>query len=202
MHISLNLPLNVLSALLSSLFRPQSFLWPRYYPRATPHSNINSRTSCALMSFVRTAPKTARPSIRRKHARRRVWITYFRVTWLDYLCLVVVASLTLGAYCTPMFSKDHRVVSLVPSINLSNKDQPFQEFQVPMDISHPWVKEPISTFGCALVVVFVPFLVIGIFQIKTRSLWDLHAGVMGVFKALVSTYISICSLSQYFRGRV
>jgi hypothetical protein len=50
------------------------------------------------------------------------------------------------------------------------------------------------------VVVVVPLLVIGLFQIKTWSLWDLHAGVMGVLKALVSTYISICSLSQYFHG--
>jgi diacylglycerol diphosphate phosphatase/phosphatidate phosphatase len=152
-----------------------------------PHSNTNSRISFALMSFVPTSPETTLPSLSRKHARRRGWVTYFRVTWLEYLGLIVVAGLTLGVYCTPMFSKDHRVVSLVPSINLSNKDQPFQEFQVPMDISHPWVKEPIPTFGCALVVVFVPLLVIGIFQIKTRSLWDLHAGVMGVLKALVST---------------
>ena len=154
------------------------------------------------MSFVPPIAETTRPPLRHKHARRRGWATYLRVTWLEYVCLVVVGGLTLGVYCTPMFRKDHRVVSLMPSINLSNKDQPFQEFQVPMDISHPWVKEPVPTFSCALVVVFVPLLMIGIFQLKTRSLWDLHAGVMGVLKALASTYISIFSLSQNSKGRL
>ncbi len=167
-----------------------------------PHSRTNTRISFELMSFVPTTPETTRSSLRHKHARRRGWAAYLRVTWLEYLGLIVVAGLTLIVYCTPMVSKDHRVVSFVPSINLSNKHQPFQEFQVPMEISYPWVKEPIPTFGCALVVVFVPLLVIGIFQIKTRSLWDLHAGVIGVLKALVSTYISISSVSQYFHGRV
>jgi hypothetical protein len=151
------------------------------------------------MSFVPAPPDTSQPSTRRRHARRRGWVTYLRVAWLDYLCLAVVAGLTLVLYCTPMYFKDNRVVPLLPSIRPSNIAQPFQEFQLSMDISYPWVKEPLPTHGCALVVIFVPLLVIGAFQIKTWILWDFHAGVMGVLKAVVSTYVTVLSAS-IFRG--
>jgi hypothetical protein len=62
-------------------------------------------------------------------------------------------------------------------------------FHLPREITYPWVTEPLPTFGCALVVVFVPLLVIAIFQLQTRSLWDFHAGILGVLKAVVSAYV-------------
>jgi hypothetical protein len=62
------------------------------------------------------------------------------------------------------------------------------------------VGEPLPTRGCAVVVVLVPLLVIGMFQIKTWSLCDFHAGVVGLLKAVVSTYVVMFSLSPLLRG--
>jgi len=58
------------------------------------------------------------------------------------------------------------------------------------------MSEPLPTWGCALVVVFVPILVIAIFQLKIQSFWDFHAGVVGVLKAVVSAYV--CNFSCAF----
>jgi len=46
------------------------------------------------------------------------------------------------------------------------------------------------------IVVFVPILVIAIFQLKIQSFWDFHAGVVGVLKAVVSAYV--CNFSCAF----
>jgi hypothetical protein len=77
---------------------------------------------------------------------------------------------------------------------LSNMIETLSEVRLPSDMTYPMVKEPLPTWGCALVVVFVPLLVVAVFQLKTWSLWDFHAGVVGIFKAVVSTYVyTFCS---------
>jgi hypothetical protein len=152
------------------------------------------------MSLITTPSNSYSPSLRHGHAMRRGCAAYIQVVWLEYLCLSVVAAFTLGLYCTPTYYKDYRVVPMLPSITPSGVSQPFGQFQLPLEISYPLVGEPLPTRGCAVVVVLVPLLVIGMFQIKTWSLWDFHAGVAGLLKAVVSTYVIIFSLSPLLRG--
>jgi hypothetical protein len=165
-----------------------------------PASYAGSHVCLALMSLITTPSNSYSPSLRRGHAMRRGRAAYIQVVWLEYLCLSVVAAFTLGLYCTPTYYKDYRVVPMLPSITPSGISQPFGQFQLPLEISYPLVGEPLPTRGCAVVVVLVPLLVIGMFQIKTWSLWDFHAGVVGLLKAVVSTYAIMFSLSPLLRG--
>jgi len=141
------------------------------------------------MSFIPAPSYSCQLSPLRGNARRSNWATYIRVAWFDYVCLSVVAAFTLGLYCTPMYYKDRHVVPMIPSIALFSTSRHVESYQLPMDISYPWVREPLPTYGCALVVVLVPLLVIGTFQIKSQNLWGFHAGVVGLLKAVVSTYV-------------
>jgi hypothetical protein len=89
-----------------------------------------------------------------------------------------------------MYYKDRHVVPMLPSITPFSTPRHIESYQLPVGISYPWVKEPLPTHGCALVVVLAPLLVIGLFQIKTWSVWDFHAGVVGLLKGVVSTYVT------------
>ena len=141
------------------------------------------------MSLVPAPSYSCQLSSLRGNAGRINWATYIRIAWLDYVCLSVVAALTLSLYYTPMYYKDRHVVLMIPSIALFSTSRHYESYQLPMDISYPWVKEPLPTYGCALVVVLVPLLVIGIFQMKSWDLWGFHAGVVGLLKAVVFTYV-------------
>lgn len=46
------------------------------------------------------------------------------------------------------------------------------------------------SWTCALANFAVPIVVVAIFQVKFKSLWDFHAGMTGTLKALVATYVS------------
>ncbi|KAI6714441.1 lipid phosphate phosphatase 1 [Diplocarpon mali] len=52
-----------------------------------------------------------------------------------------------------------------------------------MEPSYPFVKEPLSTWACGMIVVFVPMLVITLFQLNMRSILDFHDGFTGTLKA-------------------
>lgn len=153
------------------------------------------------MSAASASTSDRQASISQRHARRTGLVTYCRVAWLDYLCIAIIAALTLGVYFAPMYYFDHRLVPMWPPVmrfnmnkTLSNMIETLSEVRLPSDMTYPMVKEPLPTWGCALVVVFVPLLVVAVFQLKTWSLWDFHAGVVGIFKAVVSTYVyTFCS---------
>jgi diacylglycerol diphosphate phosphatase/phosphatidate phosphatase len=117
------------------------------------------------------------------------WITYLRIVWRDWLCLGLVALLSAGLYFTPIYCFRHRLVSINTPVSSNNIVDTHHDLRFSVDLGYPWSREPISTLACALVAVFVPASVMALFQLRLRSLWDMHAGTVGVLKAIVSTYV-------------
>ncbi|KAH9213380.1 phosphatidic acid phosphatase type 2/haloperoxidase [Leptodontidium sp. 2 PMI_412] len=81
----------------------------------------------------------------------------------------------------------------------SNVEDQQPVYGAPPELSYPWIKEPIPTWACGVVVVLVPMLVITLFQLKLRSLWDFHAGLTGTLKATVSSTV-IATILKHFIG--
>ena len=115
------------------------------------------------------------------------WITYLSIVWRDWLCVGLVALLSAGLYFTPIYYFKHRLVSINTPVSTNDTVDTHHELRFPVDLGYPWSKEPISTLACALVAVFVPASVMALFQLRFRSLWDMHTGTLGVLKAIVST---------------
>ena len=150
------------------------------------------------MSFTPAPSNSCQRPICRGQAMRRGWTTYIQVAWREYLCLSVVVGFTLALYCTPMCYKEYRVVPMLPLVAPSSTSRHVEQFQLPMGISYSRVKEPLPTYSCATVVVLVPLLVMFIFQINHWSLWDFHAGVIGVLRAVVSTCATPFALASHY----
>jgi diacylglycerol diphosphate phosphatase/phosphatidate phosphatase len=72
-------------------------------------------------------------------------------------------------------------------------------FRGPPEYSYPAVPEPVSSVSCALLVIFVPIIVIAVFQIRIRSFWDFHAGVFGSLKGIVAATF-VCTVLKHFIG--
>lgn len=124
------------------------------------------------------------------------WASYWSTVWLDWVSIACFAALMSGIYFTPMYSFDQRLVSMQPLVS-SKPNDPVLELRFPIELGFPWSKEPLSTTDCALVVIFVPILIIAFFQVRIKSIWDLHAGVVGVLKAVVATYVSECAITSW-----
>jgi hypothetical protein len=128
------------------------------------------------------------------------WITYLRIVWKDWLCVGLVALLSAGLYFTPIYYFKHRLVSINTPVSSNDTVDTHHDLRFPVDLGYPWSREPISTLACALVAVFVPASVMALFQLRFRSLWDMHAGTVGVLKAIVSTYVrNLCRPSTCLR---
>ncbi|EKD21354.1 phosphatidic acid phosphatase beta [Drepanopeziza brunnea f. sp. 'multigermtubi' MB_m1] len=134
-------------------------------------------------------------------SRKDIGLSYLRIVWLEYLSIAVVATSALWAYSLPVYYLELR---LIP-IQRSSAPRSASEGSVPLfhglvELSYPLVKEPLPTWACGLVVVLLPLLVITMFQLKLRSLWDFHAGFTGTLKtAAVSTLVAT-TLKHFIGG--
>ncbi|CAL3972574.1 unnamed protein product [Diplocarpon coronariae] len=108
-----------------------------------------------------------------KNPRKGYWISYLRIVWFDYVSIAAVAASALWVHPLPMYYLEHRLIS----IKLSTYGDATQ------DLAYPFVKEPLSTWACGMIVVFVPMLVITLFQLNMRSILDFHDGFTGTLKA-------------------
>lgn len=115
-------------------------------------------------------------------------LTYLRNTWLEYLSMAAAAGLAGAIYLTPIYYYRHRVVPLTPAPSF-NVTTSLKNLRAPVDLTYPMEREPLSSLDCALVVVFGPLLVVVLFWLKLRDFWDLHAGGLGTFKAVISTWV-------------
>lgn len=113
-------------------------------------------------------------------------LSYWRIVWLDYVSIAVVAASMLWVYYLPMYFLDHRLVPVSQSIAGCNVAKSTPHVRGPLELSFPLIKEPLPSWACGVVVVVLPILVIAMFQLKLRSLWDFHAGLTGTLKATIS----------------
>ena len=108
---------------------------------------------------------------------------YLQIIWADYTSILILALFTVGIWIAPMYYVESRVVPLWPS----GSGGSIHDLRPPILLEYPWIPEPLPSWSCGFVVICVPLLVVSAFQIQTRRLWDLHAGVVGVLKAVVTT---------------
>ncbi|KAH7350965.1 phosphatidic acid phosphatase type 2/haloperoxidase [Rhexocercosporidium sp. MPI-PUGE-AT-0058] len=126
-------------------------------------------------------------------------VPYWRIVWRDYFSIAVFAACSLWVYSLPIYLLDHRIVQVSNLSTESNMGDQLPSFGGPPELSYPWIKEPIPTWACGVVVVVVPMLVITLFQLKLRSIWDFHAGLTGTLKATVSSTL-IATILKHFIG--
>jgi len=109
---------------------------------------------------------------------------------IDYASIISFALFTLGIFMAPTYHVEHRLVPLwiLASGGSGGTGGSPHSLQPPIDLEYPWKKEPLPSRSCGVVVIVVPLLVVAASQFRTRNLWDLHSGVVGVLKAVVSTY--------------
>jgi hypothetical protein len=107
---------------------------------------------------------------------------------IDYLSILSLALLTLGIWIAPMYYVEDRIVPLWRLNSGGSLHSSGYELRPPVELEYPWRREPLPSWSCGFLVVCVPLLVVAAFQIKSRHIWDFHAGVAGVLKAVVATY--------------
>ncbi|CZT41417.1 uncharacterized protein RSE6_01153 [Rhynchosporium secalis] len=126
--------------------------------------------------------------------------SYWSLVWRDYVSIAVVAAGSLWVYLLPMYLLDHRVVHVSRLTPQSGIEDQLSRYGGPPELSYPWIKEPIPTWACGFVVVVVPMLIVTLFQLKLRSLWDFHAGLTGNLRANVSSTFIATVLKHFIGG--
>jgi diacylglycerol diphosphate phosphatase/phosphatidate phosphatase len=114
-------------------------------------------------------------------------VAYLRLVWLDYISLLVVAGLTTGLYWSPMYYPGHQIISIRESSLRPLLSVAVHNPQGPDGLVYPAVEEPLPSWLCGVAVTVVPLMIIAAFQLKFRSLWDCHAGQLGLLKTAVVT---------------
>ncbi len=120
---------------------------------------------------------------------RKGIVTYVNAVAINQASLFVVIGLTVGILFAPMYQFAERKFHVWPTSMNSTMLISTWDVRPPSDYGYPLQKEPLDSWACALIVVLVPWIVIGLFQIKLRSLWDFHAGCVGIAKAVISTFV-------------
>ncbi|TVY17104.1 Lipid phosphate phosphatase 1 [Lachnellula arida] len=121
---------------------------------------------------------------------------YLQIIWADYTSISILALLTVGIWIAPMYYVECRVVPLWPSGFGSS----INDLRPPILLDYPRVPEPLPSWSCGFVIICVPLLVVSAFQIQTRRLWDLHTGVIGLLKAVLTTTFVVTILKQFIGG--
>jgi diacylglycerol diphosphate phosphatase/phosphatidate phosphatase len=109
------------------------------------------------------------------------------IIWLDYFYILLFASITLIIWRMPIYYFDDRLVPMSGSADANSFEGLELKLQAPLELAFPWRSEPLSSLACGMIVMLTPLLIVGMFQIKLRSLCDFHAGISGAFKAVVAT---------------
>lgn len=119
--------------------------------------------------------------------------SYCQLVWPDVAFLVSIGLLLAVAALAPMNQKSYSsAYRVVPMWTVDNGST----FHGPTELSYPYFKPLLSSEACAAVAIGFPILVIALFQVKLRSWWDLHRGVVGSLKAVLFAYVSYILLHE------
>lgn len=114
-------------------------------------------------------------------------LTYLRIAWVDLFSITVIAGLMAGIYFAPINSYSTRVFPMWSSVLSMDMTDATHDLRAPIEFSYSFKEPPLNDWACGGVVLGVPLLFIALFQIRIRSIWDFHAGAVGVSKAVVTT---------------
>ncbi|RDW62705.1 hypothetical protein BP5796_11007 [Coleophoma crateriformis] len=128
-------------------------------------------------------------------------LSYWKAVWLDFACIGFVAACILPVLYMPIFFSEQRLIPMQPPV-LPFRLSPLalSDFGLPPELSLPRKPELLPTWACAFIVILGPIAVISVFQIKLRSMWDFHAGTIGILKAVVATTFVQVLLKQFMGG--
>ena len=112
---------------------------------------------------------------------------YLRFTWLDTLLLALFGILVLGLNFAPNNFRNPPLMPFWTEVPLVGKVTIDKDLRVPVEFLYPYQKSPLSNMACAGMVTVVPIAIIALFQLRIRSVWDFHAGKLGVLKAVTTT---------------
>lgn len=107
---------------------------------------------------------------------------YLRFVWVDALVIHLFGILVIVFKFVPNSIDDRPQMPFRTHATGENLDLRF-----PTDFLYPYQDPPLSEFQCSIIFAVVPIAVIGLFQLRTRSIWDYHAGQIGTFRALTTT---------------
>ena len=118
-------------------------------------------------------------------------LQYLRYGWEDLLWIAIIALLTATINrFMPTYRLDQRTILLRRTIGGSFLPS---DAYLYTQQSHPrWMHTDLN----AVIITIVPILVFGALQIKLKSVWDFHAAVTGVMKAIFAAYG--CPLTSSF----
>ncbi|KAI9835576.1 MAG: hypothetical protein M1819_002027 [Sarea resinae] len=109
---------------------------------------------------------------------------YFQIVWLDLLSMILIASSMWGFYNLPMNRRQSRFFEVHRGYSGSIQGDHY--------ISHPLMPQMVTSLIAATVCLGVPIVVIALFQCRLRSVWDTHAAVTGLLKALIiATFVQV-----------
>jgi diacylglycerol diphosphate phosphatase/phosphatidate phosphatase len=113
---------------------------------------------------------------------------YLCLVWADIIFIAFVAALTLSFYLTPVYLSNHRSMPVWCKMT-GNATHPVINLYPPKEYQYPSEVLVLPSWACGIVVILLPSLVVALFQLQKRCLWDLHAGIVGILKASVMTYV-------------
>lgn len=139
------------------------------------------------LQFIATLGKLVKHTHRHPHICSTGRRAYLRLVWPDYISLFWVAGLTVALYYAPMYHTGNNMISILPSLLTGTISHPAHDSGIPHEHPYPGVETPLPSWLCGVVVNAVPLLIVAAFQLKFRSLWDFHAGLVGILKTTLVT---------------
>jgi hypothetical protein len=112
---------------------------------------------------------------------------YLHYIWVDTLFLAIFGILILGLHFAPNNLKDPPLMPFWTEAPFARNITGNLDLRVPIEFLYPYRKTPLSDLACAVIVTIVPIIIIGLFQLRICSVWDFHAGQVGILKAVTTT---------------
>ena len=158
-------------------------------PSTFPEKPIESRFSACICRLKDKFKPSRSYSFKKHHnIKKRCIVAYLHFIWMDSLSLPLFGLLILGLHIIPNHRHDLPLMPIwIQDSVLANITRQDLDIRAPVEFMFPYQKSPLSDLVCAVAVHVVPIIVIALFQLRVRSLWDFYAGQLGILKAVTTT---------------